>query len=283
MYEEKKINLGIDIGGTFTKFGVVENGKIIHHSKIQTNWNLFNKWIKHIILEIQFIKKKYTINKIAISTTGVVNYDGLMLTANDYGKKYIGTNWKQIIDDNFGINTFSHALNDADALALFQLSTCKYNDIVSVTVGTGVGLSVIQNRKLIKGHDYIIGEIGSLFWKDKKNIDQYFNATSLNNKILKKYESFSFKNLFIAYEDDEFKIIIDDWANEFSKLLIWNILLLSPEIIYISGGISYSGEFLLDLIKLKINNNFPKHLKYSTKIELASEKNDANILGLFVN
>lgn len=278
----KKNYLGIDIGGTNTKFCVVNNNKIIYKYSIPSNLNKIQPWIKLIILIIKRIQEKYLISKIAISSAGVINKVGKVLTANN--KNYISTDWKKIIDRKIGKNLFSHSLNDAKSLATYLQTQTKDKDFISITIGTGVGFAIVQDNKLIYGQNYISGEIGSFIFKGRKNIDKTLSASVLNGKIrdILRQEKFSFNDLEKVYEsNEEVKKLVIKWVSNFSKLVTFLILILSSQSFYISGGISYSGKFLLELIKKNIDAYMPKHIKYKTKIQYAKNKNDANILGLF--
>ncbi len=274
--------LGIDVGGTNTKFGLLnEDNQIIKKWSVESELTQILDFKNIVKKEIQNICKEYKVIEINISTTGVVDSKGLIIAGNI--KEYIHFDWKQFIDTEFGEGIFKRSLNDANAFAMHQLRTTLKNDFICITIGTGVGLSIVSESKLKLGNDFIAGEIGSLMWKDNLNIDQYFSATALNRKISKiiKEEKFSFSDLGKHLENNEVKDLISDYTNELAKLISIIISLNNPPYIFIAGGISYSPQLLLDEVILKIKKHFPKHLKHSTKIIYAKDKNDSNILGLF--
>ncbi len=278
----QEIKLGIDVGGTNTKLVLLNNKKeIIKKVKIESKLRNIKEFKKDVREAISNLIQEYQINVINVSTTGVVNPQGLIVAGNI--EEYIGFDWKNFIDDEFGEGLFKLVLNDANAFAKYQLDSTKVQDFICITIGTGVGVSIVNNGILKLGENDIAGEIGSLIWKEGVTIDKYFSATNLNKQILQiiNKDKFSFSELDDFYNLKEVQEILSIYTNELAKMISYIIALNNPSHIFIAGGISYAPQRFLDQIIEQIKYHFPKHLKHSTKIAYAKEKNNSNILGLF--
>ncbi|NQZ29264.1 MAG: ROK family protein [Mycoplasmatales bacterium] len=277
----ERIKLGIDVGGTNTKFALINDRKeIIKKAKIKSKLRNIEEYKKDVKETILNLTEKYWIDEINVSTTGVVNPQGLIIAGNI--EEYNGFDWKDFIDKGFGQGVFRLALNDANAFAKYQLDSTKVKDFICITIGTGVGVSIVNNGVLQLGKDNIAGEIGSLIWKEEDTIDKYLSATNLNKRISKitNKDKFSFSELNNFHNWKEVQEVIGAYAHELAKMLSYIIALNNPSHIFLAGGISYAPQKFLDQIIKEIKHHFPKHLKHSTEITYAKEKNDSNILGL---
>ncbi|RYY48681.1 MAG: ROK family protein, partial [Chitinophagaceae bacterium] len=163
---EQKYRVGIDIGGTTTKFGIVDSkGSILEQGRIPSN--------KHEVVE-DFIEDLYDglwpmIEKVG----GIKNIIGIGMGAPN-GNLYTGTieyapnlKWKGIIpiaslvSKKFGLPT--KLTNDANAAAVGEMIYgCAKNmkHFITITLGTGVGSGIVIDGKIVVGHDGFAGELG---------------------------------------------------------------------------------------------------------------------------
>src|SRR6476620_1426492 len=158
--------LGIDIGGTGTKFGIVDRvGNVLFSGGISTK--------KHPHVET-FIDEFYDNLKVLIDKAGGVGrIKGIGVGAPN-GNFYTGTveyapnlPWKGIIPlakmihDKFKLPVI--LTNDANAAAEGEMiygAAQGMKDFIMITLGTGVGSGIVANGKLIYGHDGFAGELG---------------------------------------------------------------------------------------------------------------------------
>src|SRR3982750_1143217 len=158
--------IGIDIGGTGTKFGVVDrNGNILFSNEISTKG--------HVQVE-PFIDTLYDSLKILIEQAGGPGrFKGIGVGAPN-GNYYTGTieyapnlPWKGIIplakmiEHKFKLPVT--LTNDANAAAIGEMmygAAKGMKDFIMITLGTGVGSGIVANGKLIYGHAGFAGELG---------------------------------------------------------------------------------------------------------------------------
>ena len=158
--------IGIDIGGTNTKFGIVnQSGEILQQNRLQTN--KYEK-VQDFINELHE-KLQPMINEAG----GIENFSGIGIGAPN-GNYYTGNieyaanlRWKGIVpfakmvSDKFGLLT--RLTNDANAAAVGEMmygAAKGMKDFIMITLGTGVGSGIVANGRLIYGHDGFAGELG---------------------------------------------------------------------------------------------------------------------------
>src|SRR6266567_7645932 len=161
-----QLAVGIDIGGTGTKFGIVDRvGNVLFSGEISTK--------KHAHVET-FIEELHSNLKALIDKAGGVGrMKGIGVGAPN-GNFYTGTveyapnlPWKGIIplaklvQDKFQLPVV--LTNDANAAAEGEMiygAAKGMKDFIMITLGTGVGSGIVANGKLIYGHDGFAGELG---------------------------------------------------------------------------------------------------------------------------
>ena len=167
MAKTDKYAVGVDLGGTNIKIGIVsDKGKLVKNISVKTDANGGpKKVISNIIKGIEEIlsKNKYKIQGIGIGCPGVVSIKkGIVENAPNL------PGWKNvklgpIIKNKFGFKV--HLENDANAAAIGELifgAGKKINSFVMVTLGTGVGGGIVFNKKIFRGEFGAAGEIGHI-------------------------------------------------------------------------------------------------------------------------
>ena len=158
--------IGIDIGGTGTKFGIVDrDGNVLFNGEISTK--------KHKEVS-SFIDELHTALSASIDKAGGIGrMKGIGVGAPN-GNYYTGTveyapnlPWKgviplaKLIEGKFSLPVT--LTNDANAAAIGEMmygAAKGMKDFIMITLGTGVGSGIVANGKLIYGHDGFAGEIG---------------------------------------------------------------------------------------------------------------------------
>lgn len=155
--------IGIDLGGTNLKTGVVdENGKIIYQHAQATN---ASKGLDYVLSNLKRIiynlLEKFPNSKtIGIGVPGILGPDGSVKISPNLPE------WIDVPIGRFLSNVFtipSIVENDANvaAFAEMELGAGKdLNNFIYVTLGTGAGGSIILNRQLFRGESLGAGEIG---------------------------------------------------------------------------------------------------------------------------
>ncbi|HFU6651778.1 TPA: ROK family glucokinase [Streptococcus agalactiae] len=307
--------LGIDLGGTTIKFGILTlEGEVQEKWAIETN-TLENG--RHIVSDIvESLKHRlslYGLTKddflgIGMGSPGAVDRTSKTVTGA------FNLNWADtqevgsVIEKEVGIPFFID--NDANVAALGERwvgAGANNPDVVFVTLGTGVGGGVIADGNHIHGVAGAGGEIGHMI-VDPENgfmctcgnkgcLETVASATGVvrvARQLAEQYEGSSAikaaidngdtvtsKDIFIAAEDgDKFANSVVERVSRYLGLAAANISnILNPDSVVIGGGVSAAGEFLRSRVeKYFVTFAFPQ-VKKSTKIKIAELGNDAGIIG----
>src|SRR5215212_4788012 len=158
--------IGIDIGGTNTKYGIVNHrGEILEKGELKTDdYPEIEEYVNALYDALTPLIKKHV-------NGGVVKGIGIGAPNGNY---YTGTieyapnlHWKgiiplsKLITAKFGLP--SALTNDANAAAVGEMTygaARGMRDFIVITLGTGVGSGIVSNGQLIYGHDGFAGELG---------------------------------------------------------------------------------------------------------------------------
>ncbi len=275
---EKKFAVGIDIGGTNTKFGIVNrNGDIIEQDRLMTN--------AYDQVE-DFIDAVHQLLMPMINRAGGVDaFLGIGMGAPN-GNIYTGTieyapnlKWKGIIhiarlmQEKIGLPT--KLTNDANAAAMGEMlfgcaKDCKH--FITITLGTGVGSGIVIDGKMVVGHDGFAGELGHTIIRPggrlhkstgmRGSLETYASATGVRDtalEMLQKYpeedsllRDFSINELTsktvyeCAIRGDNIANEIFEFTGEILGESLANFVMFSsPEKIVLFGGLTKAGDLLM--------------------------------------
>jgi glucokinase len=305
--------IGIDIGGTNTKFGIVNHrGEISNVGEISsTNHDDIN----------DFIDELYSMIKPAIKSVGGLDVIKGIGVGAPNGNYYTGTidyapnlQWRGIIPIAKMItNKFNKPCtltNDANAAAIGELmygAARGMRDFIMITLGTGVGSGIVANGQLIYGHDGFAGELGHtiirpggrLHWGTgmKGSLETYASATGIvitakeilaervnEDSLLRKLSNEEITSKKIC----EAAIKGDTIANEvfqvtghiLGEALANFVMFSSPEAIILFGGVIKAGKLLLDPTRESMEKNLLPIFQNKVKLLFSELKeSDAAILG----
>ncbi|QQS37520.1 MAG: ROK family protein [Ignavibacteriales bacterium] len=309
--KKEKYSVGVDLGGTNIKIGIVSNsGRIISKTSLKTE---ADKGPVHIINQIiagidsVLENRDMKIKGIGIGFPGTVsNKSGLVQSPPNlpgWGKVDI----RKKIEKKFNKKVVLE--NDANAAAIGELifgAGRKYDSFIMVTLGTGVGGGIVINKKIFHGESGAAGELGHVIIDSNGAscncgstgcVEAYAGNNYLKNRVKEELpanndsklweiigsdlQNVSPKNIQrAAEENDKYASgVITDLGVYIGTALtsVSNILDITTFII--GGGISGFGTPLLSSIKDTIVSKvlFPKRKRI--KIIPARLKNDAGIKG----
>lgn len=162
--QDKSIILGVDIGGTNIKFGVIDGDyNIIEALKIPTiKDNGAEAMIQDIIEVIQNLRKTYPIEKIGIGTPGTVDYKkGICIRSSNL--PYSNTPLVAMVEEATKLPVY--LANDATCAVFgerYAGNGQNYADLIMLTLGTGVGGGIITNGTPYGGSRGGAGEFGHI-------------------------------------------------------------------------------------------------------------------------
>lgn len=306
--------LGIDLGGTNISCGVVnEKFEIVGRGKVKTNAGRPVEEIVDDMVNAALMAVKNAgltlknIESIGVGSPGSVNTKtGIVAFSNNIGFKNFPL--KKVIENKLNITTYIE--NDANAAAYGEMlagAGKECNNLVTITLGTGVGGGIIINKKIYSGFNGAGAELGHMvIVKDgiqcscgrKGCWEAYASATALIRQT--KEAMLENKNtvMWELTEGDINKVngitafnamrqsdptgieVVNNYINYISCGLVNIINIFQPEILCIGGGISKEGNFLIDPIKeTVIKESYSRNLVEQTIIKTAELGNDAGIIG----
>jgi glucokinase len=304
--------IGIDIGGTGTKFGIVDRiGNVLFTGDLSTK--------KHKKIET-FIEELHDKLFALIQTVGGSGRIRGIGVGAPNGNFYTGTvdyapnlPWKgiiplaQLIQDKFQLPT--NLTNDANAAAIGEMmygAAQGMKDFIMITLGTGVGSGIVANGHLILGHDGFAGELGhTIIIPDGRyhegtgkygSLESYASATGVmltakeilekttEDSLLRKVhvdEIDSKKVYDAAIQGDKIAKEIFEYTGKILGLALANFVMFSsPEAIILFGGLTKAGDLILKPTREHMEANLIQVFQNRVKILVSHlRESDAAILG----
>jgi glucokinase len=304
--------IGIDLGGTGTKFGIVDpDGNVLFSGEISTKKHTeINSFIDDLYISLSEIIKK---------VGGIGRIKGIGVGAPN-GNFYTGTieyapnlPWKGIIplakllENKFNLPVI--LTNDANAAAIGEMmygAAKGMKDFIMITLGTGVGSGIVANGKLIYGHDGFAGELGhTIVIPDgrlhpgtgkKGSLESYASATGVRYTTIEMLEKTDMPSLLrnipkeeldskkvyeAATQGDELAKQVYEFTGKILGLALANaIMFSSPEAIILFGGLTKAGDLILKPTREHMEANLIQVFQNKVKLLISHLKeSDAAILG----
>lgn len=286
--------LGVDIGGTNIKFAVVNGGKKQYTSSIDTA-STSDEILKNITDEVLRIKEMFPIKNVGVGTPGFIR-EGLVTAVNLPFKELA---LEEELSDRLKLPITVD--NDANCAALGEVQFGAADDcdnIVLVTLGTGVGGGIIMNRQICHGNNSL-GEVGHIIIQAVDGLEcpcglkgcweQYASVTALIRQTKEAALANRDSILYSIYEknggDVNGELIFEaieqgcSVAKEvFDKYLFYLsvgidslVNVFGPDAIVLAGGITKQGDNLLNPLKEKIHSD--------VRLEISTLQSEAGALG----
>ena len=308
----EQLAIGIDIGGTGTKFGIVDRlGNLLYSSEMSSR--------NHKEVEGFIDALHANVIPLIEQAGGIGRMKGIGLGAPN-GNYYTGTveyapnlPWKGIlplakmVENKFKLPVV--LTNDANAAAIGEMmygAAQGMKDFIMITLGTGVGSGIVANGKLIYGHDGFAGELGHTIiipegrmhqgTGKKGSLESYASATGVRLTTIEKLdnsttpsllrnvsrESLDSKKVYeAAIQGDELAKEIFEYTGKILGMALANFVMFSsPEAIILFGGLTKAGELILKPTREYMEANLIQIFQNKVKILVSHLKeSDAAILG----
>jgi glucokinase len=308
----QQLAIGIDIGGTGTKFGIVDrNGNILFSSEISSR--------NHSQVEGFIDELHGALFEMIETAGGPGRIKGIGVGAPN-GNYYSGTveyapnlPWKGIIpfakmlEEKFKLPVV--LTNDANAAAIGEMmygAAKGMKDFIMITLGTGVGSGIVANGKLIYGHDGFAGELGHTIiipngrlhegTGKHGSLESYASATGVRLTALEMLSKTDDKSLLrdvpakkidskkvyeAAIQGDKLAKEVFEFTGQILGLALANFVMFSsPEAIILFGGLTKAGDLILKPTRENMETNLLKVFQNKVKILVSHLKEaDAAILG----
>lgn len=302
---------GIDLGGTETKIGLVdETGNILLKRAISTNVengkiDVIDRISETVNELIKELRKKYSSIKllgIGIGSPGQINKEkGIVLFSPNF------PDWRNfgvvpLIEERTGIDAYIE--NDANSFVLGEWAFGNHkgsNHIIGLTLGTGVGSGVISHGQLITGHNGYATELGHMIIDSNGPVcgcgshgclEAFASATAIIKYAKESKKRFPDSQIFES-EQISAKTIIEaaKSSDVLAKIIFQRMVralavatgnfihIFNPEVIIFGGGISRAGSFLLDAVKEEYKKYTMLSFQETAAIELSNLVENAAIKG----
>lgn len=306
-----EIGIGIDIGGTNTKYGLVNHrGEILEKGDIKTDtYPTIESFIDALYTTLTPIINKYQ-NEAKLVGVGVGAPNGNYYTGTiEYAPNLV---WKGILPiaelmrEKFGVPC--SLTNDANAAAMGEMmygAARGMKDFIMITLGTGVGSGIVSNGNVIYGHDGFAGELGHVIvrpggrkhWSTGHHgsLEAYCSATgiSITAKKLRAENPSSALNQIpedqidsksvyeAAIAGDETAIEVFRYTGQILGEALANFIMFSsPEAIILFGGVIKAGDLIMEPTKEHMEKNLLPIFQNKVKLVFSELKEaDAAILG----
>lgn len=173
MSKQGIISIGIDIGGTKINAAAVSNGMIISEVLSYKTPDNIKDLINIVFEAIEELKNQYKAEFVGIATAGTVNLENTKVTGStgNLPKGYGGLELKKMIEEKFGIKTFVENDANAAAYAEYKVGNARGDEnVIMLTLGTGIGGGIIVNGELLRGKSGVGAECGhmAISWEKRR-------------------------------------------------------------------------------------------------------------------
>ncbi len=291
--------LGIDIGGTNVKMGLVdsETGHIKNFYSHETaSWRSSGKFVERLgdAIAVQ-LSENPGVQKIGIGVPGLISRDRNTLIEITAIPETNGTNIIPVLKSRFPNHDF-FLENDANAAALGEYYFGEEKlpeDYIFVTLGTGVGGAAIIDKTVFKGGGGNAMEPGHMPSVNNKVLERNIGKNELldmANQMRAEYTgqtqlpadgNISTTGLVAAAaEGDELALqIFDRVGTLLGDGLVSMIRILDITTILIGGGLSASYNYIIPAIKRQLEYWLTPYYIKTLDIRRATLANDAGLLG----
>ena len=309
---EKPYVVGMDIGGTNTVFGIVDQrGNVLATDSVKTqSYAKIEEYVEAVSSKlIPLIESVGGVEKIKGMGVGAPNgnyYNGTIEFAPNLP-------WKGVIplaalfEEAIGVPTA--LTNDANAAAIGEMTygaARGMKDFIMITLGTGVGSGIVINGQLVYGHDGFAGELGHVVVRRENGracgcgrkgcLETYCSATG-GARTAREFlvarpepsllrdipaEEIVSKDVYdAAVKGDKLALDIFEFTGRIlGEALSDFIAFSSPEAIVLFGGLAKSGDYIMKPIKKALDENILKIYEGKTKLLVSELKDaDAAVLG----
>ena len=307
----KQVALGVDIGGTNTKYGLVNHrGEILEKGSIRTDEyekaeDFIDALFEHVSPMIKRHCNERHFDGIGVGAPNANYYKGTIEQAPNLRWKGV-IPFAELMTQKFGVPC--KMTNDANAAALGEMmfgAARGMKDFIMVTLGTGVGSGIVTGGNLVYGHDGFAGELGHTIVKpggrkhwstgSEGSLEAYASATGISITAKKMRAEFP-DSLLNQYPEDEIDSrVVHECAKKgdptaievfrytgqkLGEALANFVMFSSPEAILLFGGVIKAGDFILKPTKLHMERNLLPIFRNKVKLVFSElDEADAAILG----
>jgi len=306
-----EVVLGIDIGGTFTKFGLVDRSGKIHFEDVigtgeyATIEQFIESFHQHLMSGLGQMETAFHIAGIGVGAPNGNYYSGSIENAPNLAWKG-KIEFVKLMEQQFHVPTV--VTNDANAAALGEMlfgDASGLKNFIMITLGTGLGSGLVVNGDIVYGQDGFAGELGHVrAVADGRQcgcgkrgcMETYVSATGIKRTIFELLAEENLKSefrkipftklkpkLITSMADSGDPIAIKAFEKTgflLGRCLADSVAHISPAKIFLFGGLAKAGKWIIEPTKKSMEEHlFPI---YRNKIDIVTSallKKNIAVLG----
>ena len=313
--KSNKISIGIDVGGTKLAIALVDEfGKLLAKKTVYDHIDKKeDDFIKHIYLLADDLLRENSlkitdIDSVGLCFPGHIRFkEGVVITTSNLNgfKNYPLRNK---LKEHFGTNIIIDNDANCQAYAEYKFGTGKgFDDLIFITVSTGIGGGIIINNKLYRGMTGTAGEFGHMVIEhnstsactcNNKGCWMACSCGMFLNRSVKKHLEKGVQSNFITLDDvnsgrvdgkmiklglDQNDSLCETVVSEYADYIgtgLNNIFqIFNPPLVVLGGGLMKLGEKFLNQIRNNFNNRVKGMMHDEMQIRLTELDGNAGVIG----
>ena len=276
-----KTFIGIDLGGTVVKIGLVGDGRILSDARLEANSkaglrNLLPNLESAIDHMLDSCKREGSVSGIAMAFAGIVDFQaGRALSTNAKYDDAPQVDVDKWVRGRYGVPFVMD--NDARMAMIGEWihgAGRGASNMVMMTIGTGIGTGAVVDSRPLYGRNFCAGSLGGHFTIDYKgrkcncgNIGCVESASSsfflpeiigedssLSPAFRADKTNYDFKTLFAKYRqgDPDAMTVVNGCMDVWAAGIVNYIHAYDPEIVVVGGGVMKSADIILPYLREKV-------------------------------
>ena len=249
------MTLGIDIGGTNLSFGLVENSKVTESFSVPSFAPdaTLEETLEYLASKIRTIITP-SVKKIGIGVPSVVDVKQGIVYDTQNIPSWTVVPLKEYLEAEFDVRVAVN--NDANCYALGVYGTypadAKPETLVAMTLGTGLGIGIVNEGKIFSGANCGAGELGCLPYRDSI-IEDFTSKKYFTNAGWNSYQAFK------AAEagDPAALALLEEFGRHMGAALCMVMYAYDPDRVALAGGIANNYPFFRQAMETYVRENFP--------------------------
>ncbi|MDR0546387.1 MAG: ROK family protein [Dysgonamonadaceae bacterium] len=303
----KKLIAGIDIGGTNTAFGLVDENGIVHAEGVistckYTDFDIYLQALCDAIHQLTGkVEDPFELSGIGVGAPNGNYYTGCI----EFAPNLPWTGVLPFVEKLSALfpNTPIALTNDANAAAIGEMiygGAKGMKNFAVITLGTGLGSGIVVHGEVLYGHDGYAGELGHTIVSTNGRecgcgrygcLETYASATGIKRTVYKLLADHAADSVLknISFNELSAEMICtaaingDAIAREafahtgehLGRALANLVAITSPEAIFLFGGLVRAGKYILEPTKKSMEENMLKFWQGKIKLRI-SELNEKN-------
>lgn len=293
--------LGIDIGGTAVKLGLVSaEGRVLARAEASVSFDGYRTPILDTVLREAraFLQREGAepadLAGIGVSATGQIDSRrGLVAGTCGNLPGWVGAPVREVLERELGRPVT--VANDANCMCLGEAwvgGARGYTDVIGITIGTGLGGGILTGGRLLEGARGLGGELGHYRTHAVDGVpctcgaagcwERYAATTALVRRAGELDAALADgRAVFAAAEagDPRVLALLDAWQDEIAQGLAGMVHIFNPQLILIGGGVSAQQKLLIEPLAQKVRASVMPAFAQGLELRAAALQNDAGLVG----